>query len=111
MATAEIKLGTVSNNSKTTLAMPVLASAPLDADTIVLSGTSQQTDFAAPADQVNGMFWRVTAIGGNMRVKFGTNPTAVAGEGGGWVILSGVTDYFAAVAGDKAAVISAETFS
>jgi hypothetical protein len=101
----------VSNQSKTTEAMPVLNSTLLDADKIVLSGTSQQSDFTVPADQANGMFWRITAIGGNLRILFGANPTAVADEGGGWVILSGTTDYFAAVAGDKAAVISAETFS
>lgn len=111
MATAVITLGMVSNQSKTTEAMPVLSSALLDADKIVLSGTSQQSDFIVPADQVNGMFWRITAIGGNLRILFGANPTAVADEGGGWVILSGSTEYFAATPGDKAAVITAEAFS
>ena len=111
MATAVITLGMVSNQSKTTEAMPVLSSVLLDADKIVLSGTSQQSDFIVPADQVNGMFWRITAIGGNLRILFGANPTAVADEGGGWVILSGTTEFFAATPGDKAAVISAEAFS
>lgn len=106
MATADIALASAQGRGVHGGTLPVIDSAMVDHDVITLSGTSQQSDFSVPAGSA-GLIWRVTAIDGAMRVKFGANPTATAAEDGGWYVASGSTCDFVAVAGDKAAVISA----
>ena len=107
MATVDINLATVEDRSKTTDAMPVISAVPIDTDLITSSGTSQQSDFASPADTGEGMYWVLTVTGGAVRAKFGADPTAAAAEGGGWLILDGQTREFAAVPGQKVAIIDA----
>jgi hypothetical protein len=50
-----------------------------------------------------GLFWSVTASGGNVWVLFGSNPTAVAESG--YLILDGQTREFGAKSSQKVAVI------
>lgn len=84
-------------------------SVQMDQDTITSSGSSQQSDFSVPSGAVGDLAWVITVAGAsNIRALFGSNPTAVAAEAGGFLILAGQTREFAARAGDKVAVITAE---
>jgi formylmethanofuran dehydrogenase subunit C len=52
-----------------------------------------------------GQFWSVTTSGGDIMVKAGSNPTAVATDGG-WLIADGQTREFAvSAANEKIALI------
>lgn len=106
MATVDIAIAAAQTRGANGGTLPVYDPVPVDTDLITSSGTSQQTDFTVPAGSY-GLVWCFTVTGGNVRVKFGDNPTAVAAEDGGWLILDGQTRDFAATAGHKAAVITA----
>lgn len=106
MATVDIALGSVQARGTHGGTLPVIDATMIDHDVITLSGSSQQSDFSVPAG-TSGLVWVITAVDANLRVQFGANPTAVAAEGGGWILLSGSVREFAAIAGDKAAVITA----
>lgn len=106
MATVDIALGSVQSRGTHGGTLPVLDSHMVDHDVITLSGSSQQSDFSIPAGST-GLIWIITAVDAALRVKFGSNPTAVAAEDGGWYIASGTQAFFVAIAGDKAAVIAA----
>ena len=80
---------------------PVFAAEPDRAQTIASSGTSQQTTAAAG----NGGIVDIAAFGGNVWVKIGANPTAVADSG--WVIGDGQSKQFDIEPGHKVAVIDA----
>jgi len=86
--------------------IPVINPVPVDTDLLTSSGTSQQSDFAVPTNG-GGLVWIITVTGDKIRAKFGANPTAVAAEDGGWLILDGQTREFVARPGDKVAVITA----
>ncbi|MEP1292792.1 MAG: hypothetical protein ABJL56_19190, partial [Nitratireductor sp.] len=60
---------------------------------------------AAPAGDEGVRFWSITAVGGNVWIKFGAAPVAASGQD--WLVLDGQTREFAATAGDKVAVIDA----
>ena len=105
-ATVDIALAKVENAAVGGAQMPVIAPVPLDTDLITTISSSQQSDFAVPAGTV-GAFWVITATGDKIRAKFGADPTAVAAEDGGWLILDGQTREFSAVPGHKVAVITA----
>lgn len=75
------------------------------AETITSSGASQATTAAAPAGDEGVRFWSVTAVGGNVWIKFGAAPVAASGQD--WLVLDGQTREFAARGGDKVAVIDA----
>lgn len=105
---ADIILTTVNGRALTGATLMIPDSAIVDSDVITSSGTSQQSGFAVPAGSITNYVWEVQVVGGNIRGKFGTNPTAAAAEGGGRLMIPGRTYYFAATAGDKLAVITAE---
>lgn len=107
-ATVDITLVTVENRVITGATLPVEGSTEIDQDTIVASGSSQQSDFAAPGSGLTGAFWVITLTGGNIRAKFGSNPAAVAAEAGGRLMLAGTTRHVSALGGDKVAIIAAE---
>lgn len=107
MATVDIALGSVQSRGSNGGTLPVLDSKMIDHDVITLSASSQQSDFSIPVGST-GLIWIITAVDAALRIKFGPNPTAVAAEDGGWYIASGTRREFAAIAGDKAAVIAAE---
>lgn len=105
---ADIILTTVNGRALTGATLMIPDSAIADSDVITSSGTSQQSDFAVPAGNITNYVWEIIAVNGNIRVKFGVNPTAVAAEGGGRLVLSGQTRWFSAVELEKCAVITAE---
>ncbi len=103
-ATVHIVLSAVPNRDRTvgvfTVPMPVALSVPLFSDTKTSSGTSAQSDITAP--DANS-FWSVTVTGGNVFVKFGSNPTAASDDG--WLILDGQTrDFAVSAASEKVAI-------
>jgi hypothetical protein len=106
MATVDITLAVVQTQGRHGGTVPVFDSAQVDTDTITSSASSQQSDFAVPTG-ATGLIWDIVVTGGAVRVKFGSNPTAVAAEGGGWLLLAETNKQFAATAGDKVAVIDA----
>lgn len=100
MATVHIVLSKVQGLALTGVTMPVANSVPLYSDTKTSSVTSQQSDITAPDTNA---FWSITATGGNVYVKFGSNPTAVTDEG--WLILDGQTrDFAVSAASEKVAI-------
>lgn len=105
-ATVDITLGSSSSLTTNRMPMPILDSTEVDSDLITSSGSSQQSDFSVPAGAI-GLIWNIVVTGDKVRVKFGSNPTAVAAEGGGWLLLAETTTQFAALGGDKVAVITA----
>lgn len=58
---------------------PIMNSTSLDGQTITSSGTSQQAT-SAPSTAA-GQVWDITSDGGDVWIKAGTNPTAVASTG------------------------------
>jgi hypothetical protein len=86
---------------------PVPAATPFAAEEITTSETSQQSGvYNAGVYGSYGSYWVLTVTGGNVWVKFGSDPTAAAGDQ--WLILDGQTREFAVDAeGQKLAVIDA----
>jgi hypothetical protein len=84
---------------------PVPNSKVVGAQSITTTGSSQQSSVVSGANHNASQFWILTATGGNVWVKFGTNPTAAAGSD--WLILDGQTREFKSAAGEKVAVINA----
>lgn len=106
MATVDIAIAGIQSRSLNGAFAPVIDPIPLDTDLLTSSASSQQSDFAVPAT-ASGAVWQITVTGGAIRAKFGTDPTAVAAEDGGWLILDGQTREFGAFPGHKVAIISA----
>jgi ferric-dicitrate binding protein FerR (iron transport regulator) len=81
--------------------IPAFAGEQTDQTAITTSGTSQQSAaFAATTGAV-----RVTVTGGDVRIKFGEDPTATAAS---LLLADGESfDYFSGGAGGKVAVIDA----
>lgn len=97
MATVNFSLNRVDGRATTGSTMPVTKSQHEAEEDIVSSGTSQQLSIAgtAPGQQ----FWTVEASGGAVWVKFGANPTAVAGEG--WLVPDGGSRSFSVTEVDE----------
>lgn len=106
MATVDITLGTAQTKGGNGGTLPVIDAVYIDTDLITSSSSSQQSDFAVPANGF-GLVWRIAVTGGNIRAKFGDNPTAVAAEDGGWLLLDGHSYDFGASANQKVAIITA----
>ena len=100
MATVHIVLSNVQSRALTGSTMPVADSVPTSVDTMTSTGTSAPSSITAAA---TGAFWSITATGGNVYAKFGSNPTAVADEG--WLILDGQTRDFAVTAASEKVAI------
>jgi hypothetical protein len=105
--TVDITLAGASGKSINGVTMPIADSVPIDTDVITAGAAATLSDFAVP-DGATGLFWIITVVGGNARIKFDNAPTAVAGEGGGWLVLASTTREWSARPGDKASVIAAE---
>ena len=102
MATVHVVLAGASGRSSTGATMPVPNSVPTGVDTMTSSASSAQANFNAGASW-KGLFWSITATGGNVYVAFGANPTAAAE--GGWLVLDGQTREFAvSAASEKCAI-------
>ncbi|MDO8800040.1 hypothetical protein [Phenylobacterium sp.] len=105
-ATVHITLARSGRDTRTEIARParpVHDSVPIASDEMTASGTSAKstivtTDTAA--------FWSVTVTGGNILAKFGSDPTAAAGEG--WLLLDGQTrDFGVSAVGETIAIKTA----
>ncbi len=70
-------------------------------EAITSTGASQQSVMTALADNI----WVISAVGGNVWVRFGANPTAASGDD--WLICAGQTREFQGKAGHKVAVVDA----
>lgn len=99
MATVHITASYASTRNAEGVPIDALSS-EADAESIESSGTSQATTITAPTDE---SVWEITTDG-PVWVTFGDDPTAEV-ESGHLLGKSG-TYRFAAIAGDKAAVIS-----
>lgn len=104
MATVNIVLTSVQAAYSGGQPMPVVDSTPPFHETIASSGASQQSASTAPATAKASLLWQITALG-SIWVKFGTNPTAVAGSD--YLIASGQTREFDAKPSHKCAIIDA----
>lgn len=92
MATLSIVIAQTYND-RTGYKDPVPSATIVGAATpITTSGTSQLADITSESGPY-GAFWVLTVTGGNVWVKFGTNPVAAAGSD--WLILDGQTREFA----------------
>lgn len=92
MATVHVVLAGASGRSATGATMPVPNSVPISADTMTSTASSAKADFTAGASW-QGLFWSITATGGNVYVRFGDDPVAAAEDG--WLVLDGQTRDFA----------------
>jgi hypothetical protein len=100
MATVHVTLSRVKGRASTGSTMPVQDSVEISADTMTSSGTSAQSSITAPDLDC---FWSVTVTGGNVYVKFGANPTAVADAG--YLLLDGDTrDFSPCAVSEKLAI-------
>lgn len=70
-------------------------------EAITSSGTSQQSVMTSTAANI----WIISAVSGNVWVRFGVNPTAASGDD--WLICAGQTREFQGSAGHKVAVVDA----
>lgn len=106
MATVSVVLSSVSNNARSGLnaVMPVPDAVPAGKDSVTSSAASQQAAVTAPAD-ADGLFWTITATGGNVWVQFGADPTASAGND--HLLIDGVPRDYAAAGSQKVAIIDA----
>lgn len=102
MAVVNITLGEVSGVAASGGTMPILKGSTASSENKTSSGTSQQS--ALVASNNVGTVFVITVTGGNVCVKFGTNPTATNAS---TYILDGQTRSFSAVPGDKVALIDA----
>jgi len=102
MATVHVVLAGASGRSATGATMPVPNSVPTGVDTMTSSASSAQANFNA-GSRWEGLFWSITATGGNVYVAFGSDPTAVTDEG--WLILDGQTREFAVSAASETVAI------
>ena len=83
-------------------AYPAYLSAGSVSEDITSSASSQVTIASATALAAEGQCVRITASGGNVRVKAGTSPTATVTD---LLILDGTTFDWGISIGDKIAVI------
>lgn len=106
MATVHIVLARADVRAMTGTTQPVINAEPVGVDTITSSSSSQQADITVPQTTAGyGLYWQVTASGGDIWAKFGSNPTAAAEEG--FLILDGTTREFGAAPTQKCAVVDA----
>lgn len=107
MATVGIALSAVSNNARSGLnaVVPAVDAVPYGAAVLTSSAASQTFGVTAPAD-ADGMFWVISAQGGNVWAAFGPTPTAVAGTH--YLVIGGAPPLMLAASGNqKCAVIDA----
>lgn len=102
MANVHITLSKVGTKFASGGTMPVIDPVPDIKEYKANPTTSQQTAAVPSGDTY---VWEVTAIGGDVWVRFAANPTASAGND--HLVLAGQTRNFGGVAGHKAAVINA----
>lgn len=105
MATVHITLGQVTGVSVQAVSMPAARSVPIAADTMTSSGTSAQSSITADTGGLSrqAAFWSITVTGGNVFVRFGSDPTAASDTG--HLILDGTTrDFAVSATGEKVAI-------
>lgn len=102
MATVHCVIGSLRAGAKGAAALLPGTTAEA-AETLASGGASTASTIAAGSTDAPARFWSITAVGGNVWVKFGTAPVAASGQD--WLVLDGQTREFAATAGDKVAVI------
>jgi hypothetical protein len=101
MATVHVTLSVVDDRASTGASLPVINSVPVAAQTLASAAASAVGNVTA--SKADGLFWSVTAKGGDVWVAFGANP--VAASGSGHLILAGQTrDFSVAATGEKIAV-------
>lgn len=97
MSSAHIRIGEAMSSGA-----PIYNRIPRKAEQIAASGTSAQSTITANAGEII----TVSAIGGNLSVLTGNNPTAIASGAGCDVVLEGQSkDFGPAKDLDKVAVI------
>jgi hypothetical protein len=100
MATVHVTMNYVQARALTGATLEVAQSVPEDAATVTSSGSSAEV--GGIVGVLNGV-WTVTAIGGDVWVAFGTNPTA--GADSGHLIPAGSTrDFGVTAAGEEIAI-------
>ena len=99
MATIHITLSSISGLSATGLTMPVVNSVEVGADTVTSTSTSAQSSLEGQ----KGLFWTVSALDGNVWVKFGASPTA-ASDTGHLVGVGQSRDFAVTTTGEKIAI-------
>lgn len=80
----------------------VAVSSDAESEVITSSASSQATTIAADNQKVLA---RIAVSGGNVWIKFGSNPTAASEDV--FLLLDGTVEYFSVLEGDKVAVIDA----
>lgn len=102
MATVHITLNRVAGPARANPIMPVIESVEIAADTMTSSASSAQSSAVATAEP--DAYWQITASGGDVFVKFGSNPTAASDSG--HLIIDGTTrDFAVSATGEKVAVV------
>lgn len=101
MAKLNIVLGLAEAQSKEAGMKPLMSDNVVDSDTLVVTQASQLS--AVVSDDVDQV-WMLTALGGDVWVKFAKAP--VAGVGDCIPLIAGVPYTFSATPGFKVAVIS-----
>lgn len=102
MATVHITLSQAETRALTRGTLQILDAAETSADTITSSAMSQQSSITA----TNATYvWSITADGGAVYLKFGSNPTAASDDG--WYLMDGERLYLGADVSQKVAVIDA----
>lgn len=106
MATVSLVLSTCDTKSASGGGMPVAKSQPKGKTSITSSASTQPVPIAGVTAARKSDVWVVTSAGGAVWVKFGSNPTASAGND--WYIPAGVPQAFGvSVDGETMAVIDA----
>lgn len=102
MATVHVVVGYSKGRGVGGAALPILASQPSQVDTVTSSSTSAQaTPVVTQAEVNDGALWSITTTG-DIYVRFGSNPTAVADQG--YLITAGSTREFSALVDEKVAI-------
>jgi len=100
MATVHTTIEAVNGTSALGGVMPVAQSIETLAETLTSSATSAAGTIEAPG---KNLFWSVTVSGGDIWVKFGTDPTAASGSG--YLMTDGQTrDFAVTLVGEKIAI-------
>jgi hypothetical protein len=105
MSTVHITLDRLNPHASNRIALGMVDAQPGFAETITgNSSASQQAGITVPGNfDTNFYVWTITALGQNVWINFGDDPTAAAGSGR--LIPAGVTRAFSATAaGEKIAV-------
>lgn len=105
MATVRLELSTSSKRAVTGSTLPLADGPETGSENKTSAATSSQFTLTAQSGS-NGLVWQIRADGGDVYAKFGSNPTAVSGQGR--LIKNGEWREFAVGAdGEKCAIIDA----